>query len=677
MKKKLLVILSICLFSISYYLIAGESFVDKVTQEKKIAELIEKHGESNKFRIERGVEQVAQFWHAEDGSKEDFETFCEENFIGDSEELDATFQRIGMFDESINGYFTEMIRDLRQPLQLDWGAILPIDMLMGQFNPAAHLNEDFYENKIAFIILLNFPHYSLKEKKDLGPAWSSKEWALARIGDTFTSRVPARVFQNISKVMTEADIYISEYNIFMGKIVGEKQKAYFPEEMKLISHWGLRDELKARYSTPEGLKKQEIIYQIMKRIIFQEIPEGVVNEKTFTWNPMDNKLFKDGREVSFEREPNTRYHHFLEVYKAMNLLDPYYPTFPTHVKRMFEMNREIPYEEVEAMFTELLSSKQLRETGKLIGERLGRSLRPFDIWYTGFTSKQSISEEELDRLVSEKYPNLKSFEKDLPNILIGLGFSKEQAQFISPKIQVDPARGAGHCGGADIKTAKARLRTRVPEEGMNYKGFNIAMHELGHAVEQTLTLHKVDYYSLHGVPNVAFTEAFAFVFQGRDLEVLGIKSENREAAYFRVLDHLWSTYEIMGVALVDMRAWNWLYQNPDATPAQLKEAVISIAKDVWNKYYADIFGLKDEPILCIYSHMIDGALYLPDYPLGHIIQFQIEKYMEGKNLGKEMERMCKVGIIIPQEWMKNAVGSKISTRPLMDAADEALAYLQK
>ncbi|MCK7534347.1 MAG: hypothetical protein MZV63_26685 [Marinilabiliales bacterium] len=63
---------------------------------------------------------------------------------------------------------------------------------------------------------------------------------------------------------------------------------------------------------------------------------------------------------------------------------------------------------------------------------------------------------------------------------------------------------------------------------MNYKGYNIAIHEFGHTVEQTISLHDVDHYLLRGVPNTAFTEALAFVFQKRDLELLGIKDENQD-----------------------------------------------------------------------------------------------------------------------------------------------------
>jgi oligoendopeptidase F len=121
-----------------------------------------------------------------------------------------------------------------------------------------------------------------------------------------------------------------------------------------------------------------------------------------------------------------------------------------------------------------------------------------------------------------------------------------------------------------------------------------------------------------------------------------------------------------------MKAWNWLYRNPEASPEELKEALISIAKEVWNTYYADIFKIKDQPILAIYSHLINSALYLPDYPLGQIIAFQIEKFLEGKNLGEEIERMCCAGKITPQLWMRRAVGSRISTKPLLDAVDETL-----
>ena len=147
--------------------------------------------------------------------------------------------------------------------------------------------------------------------------------------------------------------------------------------------------------------------------------------------------------------------------------------------------------------------------------------------------------------------------------------------------------------------------------------------------------------------------------------------------HLHALDTFWMTYEIGGVALVDMKVWRWMYEHPDATPSQLQEAVISIAKDIWNKYYAPVFRVKDSPILAIYSHMIDSAMYLPDYPLGHIISFQLEKYMEGKNLGEEMERMCRLGSLTPKLWMEKAIRSEISTEPLLKSVEEALRFVKR
>jgi hypothetical protein len=678
MKKKELLILCLTLIFFFVRLPGQELFVDYRTKEKVKKALLVKHGETQKFRIEKGVDQAASFWREKDGSLEDFERFCESHFIGSPEQLDLVFKRIETNSEVLAGHFNKITLDLKRFLDLDWGEVLPIDMIFGQYNPAAHLSDDFFKNKIAFIVLLNFPYYSLSEKTELGPEWSRKEWAYARAGDMFTSRVPAEVYQKISETMTAADTYISEYNIYVGKLIDQEHKTYFPEKLKLITHWNLRDELKAKYKDPEGFFKQQMIYQVMLRIINQDIPEMVINNPEYFWNPFANKVYKERKEINFNPEPLTRYKHFLGSFQAMKKLDPYYPALPTHIKRRFDVSREIPEEEVEALFTSFISSEQVRKVGKLIRKRLGRKLQPFDIWYAGFESGGGIQEEELDEIVAKKYPTVESFEKDLKNILLKLGFSQQQAEFIAPKIAVDPARGIGHAWGADMKSDKAHLRTRVPKEGLNYKGYNIAMHEFGHCVEQTLTLHKVDYYMLRGVPNTAFTEAFAYFFQERDLDVLSIKrEEDPNRIHLKALEELWNTYEIMGVSLVDMKAWNWLYKNPEATPAELKDAVISIAKEIWNTYFADVFGIKDQPILAIYSHMIDGALYLPDYPLGHVIAFQVRNHLEGKNLGDEMERMCALGSIIPQEWMKSAVGAKISSQPLLDAADEALKHIKK
>jgi oligoendopeptidase F len=125
-----------------------------------------------------------------------------------------------------------------------------------------------------------------------------------------------------------------------------------------------------------------------------------------------------------------------------------------------------------------------------------------------------------------------------------------------------------------------------------------------------------------------------------------------------------------------MNVWKWLYQNPQATPSQLKEKVITTAKEIWNAYYAPVFGIKDQPILAIYSHMIDNPLYLSNYPIGHLIEFQIERYIKDKNFANEVLRMFSNGKLTPKYWMINAVGKELSSKPLIEAASEALKYVK-
>lgn len=653
-------------------------FIPEMNINSVISQLKDSLGEDHAFRIERGVRQVAALWQEPDGTVDDFAQFCTTSFVADKSGLASLFATLERNFEVIGGYYHKMDVALKEPLQLVGPDITPVDMLFGSYNASAHLTDDLYDNKIAFLAALNFPFYSLGEKTELGERWSREEWAYARMGDRFISRVPAAIQQDISRTVTEADAYISDYNIYMGKLRNEQGEQLFPDDMKLISHWGLRDELKSNYADPaRGLEKQRMIYKVMQRIVDQSIPLQVINNDSQTWNPETNELRENGKTIAGTPEDTRRYKVFLKNFQAMRTLDAYSPHYPTQLDRAFEGIMEVPQKDVEELFKGLLSSPQVKEVAAFISSRLGRELEPFDIWYNGFRAGGGIPEEELTGITSEKYPDAQAVERDLPNILLKLGWNPEKAKEITAWVTVDNSRGAGHAWGAEMRNDVARLRTRIGEGGMDYKGYNIAVHEFGHNVEQTITMNDVDYYMLNGVPNTAFTEAVAFLFQKRDLELLGLKNPNPEDAYYLALDNFWSSYEIMGVSLVDIQVWKWLYAHPDATPAQLKEAVIRIAKEVWNSYYADVLGGKDEMLLGIYSHMIDYPLYLPNYPMGHLIAFQIEQQVRGKNMADEIGRMFTQGRIIPQLWMKNGVGSPISIDPLLSATNEALQALAK
>lgn len=648
-----------------------------ITTENIIKALIEKYGAEHKTIIEKGVKQAASLWTEADGDEKAFSEFCTTYYAKPGDEKKALFERLSTNFEILLGHFNKVNLDLKVPIQIEEGEILPIDEIFGAYESSAHFNDDFYKNKIAFIVVLNFPFYSLKEKEELGASWSRLEWAYAKMGDLFTSRVPSAVLQASADALSAADSYISGYNICMDKLVNDKMKTFFPADLKLITHWGLRDEIKSQYAEKDGLDKQKIIYEVMKKIISQEIPIEVINKKDYLWNPLTNKLYQGTKEVTGTPEKNERYQVLLNNFKAMKAVDAYSPQYPTYTERAFDQGMQLSEETIEKIFTEFVSSPTVKKVGTLISKRLKRKLQPFDIWYDGFKSRSTISQQELDSVLKIKYPTKEAFKKDLPNILVKLGFSAAKAAYITDKIDVDASRGAGHAWGATMKTDKAHLRTRVGKNGMDYKGYNIAIHEFGHTVEQTLTLYDMDYYMLAGVPNTSFTEAVAFLFQQKDLELLGYKNDNPNQKYLFALDNFWSSYEIMGVSLVDMKVWKWLYANPNATADELKAQVIAISKEIWNKYYADVFGVKDEPILGIYSHMIDIPLYLPAYPVGHLIDFQIEKYLEGKNLSTEVQRMLSSGNIAPQLWMKKAVGTEISGQALIDETEEALTKIKE
>jgi oligoendopeptidase F len=208
---------------------------------------------------------------------------------------------------------------------------------------------------------------------------------------------------------------------------------------------------------------------------------------------------------------------------------------------------------------------------------------------------------------------------------------------------------------------------------MDYKGYNIAVHEMGHNVEQTFSLKDVDYWFLSGVPNTAFTEAVAFVFQNNDLGLLGLGSAGPGDEALKTLNDFWGAYEISAVALVDMAVWHWMYDHPNATPAELKDAVIQISTATWNRYCAPVFGKRDVVLLGVYSHMIDSNLYLPDYPIGHFIAHQLEEHMRtaGK-IGPEIERVTRQGSIAPDLWMQGATGAPVGPEALLAATERAL-----
>ncbi|MDD5732525.1 MAG: hypothetical protein PHT64_01855 [Bacteroidales bacterium] len=650
------------------------SNITEQTVVTTLARLEEKNPEGLLPTAETGIRQAAGLWRASDGDAPAFIDFCVENYCATEPAREVLYGKLSCAFENMFGTSNQLSVELKKPVHLEGSALLPVDYVLGNYDPSAHMMEDLFANKVAFICVLNFPNYSLSQKDSLGRNWDRKQWAYARMGDLFTHRTPAELNQEMSQALGNADNYIASYNIVMGNLLTEDGRRLFPEGMVLLSHWNLRDEIKSNYANvPDATEKQQMIHKVMEHIVYQTIPKCVINNPEYDWKPYSNTVYKDGEPVDAEPEGDDRYGHLLATFRVEKKMDPYHPNMPTAIIRNFEGSMEIPAAEIETLFINLISSEQVKKVAAYIRQRLGRELEPYDIWYDGFKSRTAYPEDELTALTRRKYPNAQAFRSDMPRMLQALGFTSDQAASLASRIVVEPARGSGHAWGAVGRWEPSRLRTRIAPQGMDYKGYNIAVHEFGHNVEQTLSLYNVDHFVLSGVPNTAFTEAMAFVFQKRDLQLLGYPPQQMDDN--TVLDIFWGSYEIMGVALVDMYVWQWLYENPQATSGALKEAVIEKARMVWNKYYEPVLGTHDSPLLAVYSHMISSPMYLPNYPFGHIIEFQLEEYFngkmkeEGKTLAEALTAMYTQGRLVPGLWMEQAVGSRVSTEPLLRAVD--------
>jgi len=657
---------------------SGPAPLPEEAAARAVASLVARHGAAQADAIRRGIGQVARRWWPEDGDAESFVAFCEANYLADEGERAAAFARLEAAFEQLDGHLLELRRELSRPVELDLGPVRPVDSLLQNVELSAHLDDDLYGSKVAFFALLNFPVHTLKEKRRHGAAWDREAWARARLLDRFAERVPAAAVQESIRARHAAAQYVDAYNIRMDRLTTPEGRGLFPEGLSLITHWGLRDDLKSRYAEgASGLPRQRMIQRVMERIVSQEIPAAVRGNGDLVWCPVTNQVAAapgapaPAADVA-AREPDTRYRRILELFRAERGIDRHTPETPTFIRRKFDRDRELPERDVEALLISILSAGELTGIADRIRTRLGRPLEPFDLWYPGFQPRGTHVAEALDRIVGERYPTVEAFQADLPRILEQLGFAPDRARWVADRIVVDPSRGAGHAMPAARREDKAHLRTRIPSDGMRYQGFNVAMHELGHNVEQVFSLHAIDHTSLRGVPGTGFTEAFAFLFQARDLEVLGMPGPGEEARRLTALHELWVAYEIAGVSLVDMRTWNWLYANPDATPESLREAVRRLARDVWNEYFAPIFGVRDVELLAVYAHMVVDPLYLPDYAIGRVIAFQIGRRLREGNFGDEVERMTRLGCLTPDAWMRAAVGGPISAEALIDAARESL-----
>ena len=360
-----------------------------------IENIVDRHGDALRSRATIGVEQVALFWNESDGDETAFDAFCVEHFIAEDQELTRLLDRLEIACEQVRGHLYEMRRTLRMWNDLVGDEIKSVDSMLATFDPAPDLSEQWFEQKLAFIAILNFQRTSLATMLAEGGAWTPSEWAAARIANSFGPRIPKEVNDLARELGHSSGDFTSNFHVPVGTMVDEHGKRWFESDRKLLAHWLIREEMKAGYNDPEGLAKQRALAWVMARHIEGTIPTAIM-ESTATgdWDPKANTI--DGLDAKPIIGP-VRYEHWRNNVTVALAIDEHHPEHPTAIDRKFNLEREIPEKDVEQLLHELLSHPVRRDLAAMLTQRLGRPLEPHDIYFDDLF--ESRSAEDLNATV--------------------------------------------------------------------------------------------------------------------------------------------------------------------------------------------------------------------------------------------------------------------------------------
>ncbi|MDG2424209.1 MAG: hypothetical protein P8M22_09545 [Phycisphaerales bacterium] len=642
-------------------------------QQSIIDALVEEHGDGIRQQAESGVAQVARYWRDEDGSPEEMSLFCKDYFVADETDRTRLLDRLETALATTTGHLHEIRRDLRRWTDLKGDDMPGMDDLLATFDPAPDLSEQYFAQKLAFMAMLNFQRPDLETMLSEGDGWDSDHWAAVRIAKMFGPRIPKEVADDAREVGHRANKWVAEFHVPVGSMVDENGRTWFEPDRKLLAHWLIREALKSLYGESDGLPGQRALLKVMGRHIDGSIPRAIMDgSATGSWNPQDNTI--DGKSPG-ELVGNERYERWLEQFHLAQRIDEHCPEYPTALARKFQWHREIPELEVESLLEQLLSSPVRGDLAKLMSSRLDRPLEAHDIYYEDLF--ESRPQEEMNALVRQRFADHHDFQSKLPSLLRELGYPDKQADFLGNNVQVEIARGSGHAMRPGMPQYSAWLRTSSLEKELGWAGFDTAMHELGHNLEQVISTHFVPRPALRGVPNTACTEAFAFLYQSLAYQALKVEPDSKAPDPFHVdsIQCLLASCQIAGPSLVDIRTWKWLYKNPDADAASLRDAVMGIAADLWKQYYEAYFGPDTTHVLAAYQHMVAHPLYLADYAIGHVQSHQIRSCLRDRELAAETLRICSIGRLTPDLWMRRAVDRGLDVDPLVTDTKAALQAL--
>jgi len=612
--------------------------------------------------ITRGVRCCARVWPWAKSDAAEFVEFCEKHYHPPGRARIRLLHRLDEIMHLVGGSFKVIAKTTRAGLDMADGDLTPAEELFGAFSAGTHLGEDLRTFRVAALAQLNFGTDDLRPPKTRA-AWAARR--LARVGRTV---IPAELSAEASMRGAEIDRFVSGFNLHLDKIEYLDPSVHFPQGTVRISHWGLRDFMTSLNGQAQALPRQRAIRDLLRRVVVGEIPREIIDNPRTRWSQPERAISQNGQVKPATLLGPLRWEKFKQAYDVQRRIDPHTP-FGNIIDNKFKLEREIPEEKVVQILTSILSAPVAERVARLVEQKLERPIEPHDIYFKSFQAGAKKPPLSFD--IRKRYPDAKSLTDAIPEILVQLGFSRPRAKWIGARIKVDNTRSAGHAWEPGLRHDQARLRVRVDPAGVSEEEFSTFMHELGHCTEQVLTSYAMDYKSLWGVPNIAFTEAFAFTFQDKADFILGRK--RRPDPDLTILQRFWEVFEISGPALTEIRFFHWLYRHPAATAADMHAEIRRIGDKIWKDFYARIFGPEGYGLMSVYSHILWCSFYLADYSLGYVIAYQVRKFLAARKFAPEMERMCALGSIYPESWMKAAVGQTISANPLLRDAEAACA----
>jgi len=243
-------------------------------------ELIGRYGEAERGRLVRGLKQAGEFWRARTVTAPRLKTSC--GTISPGTRRRSTRSSAGRRPSSNNStaHMLEVVRAFRTQTDLDWAPSCPTMKPSRATTHRRNTGDDLFANKLAFVgtaQLSRSPRSTSGWRRAAtgrGASGRRRVWPSVSRG-----RVPASVNLAIAEAVAQSEQYIAGYNIWMHHLLTRAASVPFPPHMRLLSHWNLRDQIKADYAEKDVCRASARSRASWNPSFRQTIPKAVVTTR--------------------------------------------------------------------------------------------------------------------------------------------------------------------------------------------------------------------------------------------------------------------------------------------------------------------------------------------------------------------------------------------------------------